>query len=90
MGTAGETINDIVSQVQRVTGLISEISNATREQTSGIGLVSQAVTQLDSSTQGNADLVRESTSAADSLRCQARELISTVDTFKIDSATVAA
>jgi methyl-accepting chemotaxis protein len=84
VGQAGETMNDIVSQVQRVTDLISEISNATREQTSGIGMVSQAVTQLDASTQGNANLVKESSNATEGLKRHARELVDTVDTFKID------
>jgi methyl-accepting chemotaxis protein len=80
---AGRTMNEIVEQVQRVAGLISEISNATREQTSGIALVSEAVTQLDTNTQGNALLVRDSAAAADGLKRQARELIDTVDTFRI-------
>ena len=40
-------MDDIVTQVKRVADLISEISSATVEQTSGIGQVSDAVTQLD-------------------------------------------
>ena len=90
VGNAGETMNDIVTQVQRVADLISEISNATREQTSGIGMVSQAVSQLDASTQGNATLVKESAAAADGLKKQAHALVNTVDTFKIDLRRVTA
>jgi methyl-accepting chemotaxis protein len=72
-----------VDQVQRVTDLIGEIGNSTHEQTSGIGLVSSAVTQLDSATQQNAALVEQSAAAASSLREQAAQLVQTVSVFKI-------
>src|SRR5512134_1729177 len=44
---AGKTMGDIVQQVKRVSDLISEISAATMEQTSGIEQINTAVTQLD-------------------------------------------
>ncbi len=80
---AGATMNDIVSQVKRVTDLIGEIGNATQEQTSGIGMVSSAVTELDSATQQNAALVEQSAAAAGSLREQAEALVRTVGVFRI-------
>ncbi len=57
---AGQTMSDIVNQVQRVTDLIGEITSSTLEQSSGIGQVNQAVTQLDQMTQQNAALVEQS------------------------------
>lgn len=42
--------------------LICEISSSTNEQTTGIGQVSLAVSQIDQSTQQNAALVEESPS----------------------------
>jgi methyl-accepting chemotaxis protein len=86
VGDAGTTMNDIVSQVKRVSDLISEISSATSEQTSGIGQVSDAVTHLDQMTQQNAALVEQSAAAAESLKRQASNLSEMVATFKLGSA----
>ena len=83
VGEAGANMDDIVSQVKRVADLIAEISSATIEQTSGIGQVSDAVTQLDQVTQQNAALVEESAAAADSLKQQASRLAEVVSVFKL-------
>ena len=80
---AGQTMQDIVREVQRVTDLIAEISASTVEQTSGIGQISAAVAQLDQVTQQNAALVEESAAAADSLNAQAQQLVQAVAVFKL-------
>jgi methyl-accepting chemotaxis protein len=80
---AGKTMNDLVIQVRRVTDLLGEIASATLEQNSGIGLVNNAVTQLDQMTQQNAALVEESAAAASSLREQAGQLAQAVAIFKL-------
>ncbi len=83
VGQAGESVRDIVQQVQRVTDLIGEITAASQEQSSGIGQVGEAVQQLDQVTQQNAALVEESAAAADSLRHQAQKLTELVSVFKL-------
>jgi methyl-accepting chemotaxis protein len=80
---AGRTMQRIVVQVKRVNDLMSEISAATLEQTSGISQVSAAVGQLDQVTQQNAALVEESAAAAESLKQQARQLVEAVSVFKL-------
>ena len=80
---AGETMERIVTQVQRVNDLVSEISAASGEQTRGIEQIGQAVSQLDQVTQQNAALVEESAAAADSMRVQAQHLAQSVSTFKV-------
>ncbi len=80
---AGATMNDIVTQVQRVNALIGQISGATREQASGVTQVGQAVGQLDQVTQQNAALVEESAAAADSLHQQATSLVQAVSVFRL-------
>ena len=80
---AGETMQRIVTQVQRVNDLVSEISAASGEQTRGIEQIGQAVAQLDQVTQQNAALVEESAAAADSMRTQAEHLAQSVSTFKV-------
>ena len=80
---AGVSMDDIVRQVQQVSGLISEISTATAEQSRGVSQVGDAVGQLDSVTQQNAALVEESAAAADSLRQQAGRLVDVVGHFRL-------
>lgn len=83
VGDAGSSMHDIVVQVKRVADLIGEISAAAVEQTSGIGHVSNAVTQLDHVTQQNAALVEESAAAAGSLSDQASRLVEAVSAFRL-------
>jgi methyl-accepting chemotaxis protein len=83
VGEAGRTMNDIVVQVKRVNDLIAEISASTGEQTTGIGQVRQAVTQLDRVTQQNARLVGASAASADSVSENALRLVNAVGVFKL-------
>jgi methyl-accepting chemotaxis protein len=80
---AGQRMQEIVSQVQRVSTLIGEIGHATREQRDGISAVSRAVGSLDGATQQNAALVEESAAAAKSLADQAAALAGTVRAFRV-------
>jgi methyl-accepting chemotaxis protein len=89
VGDAGATMDDIVGQVRRVADLINEISAATLEQTTGIGQVSDAVSQLDQVTQQNSALVEESAAAADSLKHQAAQLTEMVSVFRLGDASPA-
>ncbi len=83
VGEAGRTMDDIVSQVGRVSDLIGQISVATQEQTRGLSQVGDAVGQLDQVTQQNAALVEESAAAAESLNHQAEQLVSAVSAFRL-------
>ncbi len=82
---AGNTMNEIVASVQRVSDIIGEITAAAAEQSDGIGQVNNAVGQLDQMTQQNAALVEESAAAAESLKDQAHRLTSVVATFRLPS-----
>jgi methyl-accepting chemotaxis protein len=86
VGEAGRTMSQVVSQVQRVADLISEISAASEEQSKGISQIGDAVHQLDDVTQQNAALVEQSAAAAESLRQQAGQLAEKVAAFKLDAA----
>ncbi len=80
---AGLTMDEVVQSVQRVADIISEISAASVEQTTGINQVNQAVTNMDETTQQNAALVEEAAAAAESLVEQAVQLSDVVSVFKI-------
>ena len=83
VGTAGETMSDIVSAVTRVTDIMGEIASASDEQSRGIDQVGLAVTEMDRVTQQNAALVQESASAAAALEEQASRLSQAVAVFRI-------
>jgi len=86
VASAGTTMNDIVASVQRVADIVGEISSAAEEQSSGIGQVNRAVTDLDHMTQQNAALVEQSAAAAESLKEQASTLTTLVATFRLQAA----
>ncbi|RQV08413.1 PAS domain-containing methyl-accepting chemotaxis protein [Burkholderia cenocepacia] len=79
---AGKTMEDIVTQVKRVSDLIAEISSSTAEQSTGVAQVDQAVVHLDNITQQNAALVEQSTAASESLKQQAARLVEAVNVFR--------
>jgi methyl-accepting chemotaxis protein len=78
---AGLTMNDIMGSVQHVSEIISEISRSAAEQSTGIGQVNLAVSQLDQMTQQNAALVEQSAAAAASLKEQAHRLNQSIASF---------
>jgi methyl-accepting chemotaxis protein len=82
---AGSTMEEIVQSVQRVTDIMGEIAEASREQESGIAQINQAISEMDAVTQQNAALVEEAAAAAQSLQDQSRDLANTVSVFKLNS-----
>jgi len=79
---SGKTLDEIVGSVKRVTDIISEISAASQEQSSGIDQVNKAIMQMDQTTQQNAALVEQAASSAQSMQQQASSLQREVDFFK--------
>ena len=80
---AGNAMNELGDVVNRVAGMLDEISHATTEQSDGIGQINIAVAELDRMTQQNASLAEESTAAAEQLREQADGLAELVNSFKL-------
>lgn len=80
---AGKTMQDIVVETGGVVAMMEQISNATREQTTGLMQVNAAVSAMDQVTQQNAALVEEAASAAVSLSEQAEELTVAVGAFTL-------
>jgi methyl-accepting chemotaxis protein len=80
---AGQTMQEVVAAIRRVTEVAEEISNSNAEQSSGVAQIGEAVTQMDQATQENAALVEESAAAAESLKEQARQLVQAVLAFRL-------
>ncbi|QLW56797.1 MULTISPECIES: methyl-accepting chemotaxis protein [unclassified Citrobacter] len=81
--SAGETMDEIVNAVTRVTDIMGEIASASDEQSRGIDQVGLAVAEMDRVTQQNASLVEESAAAAAALEEQASRLTQAVAVFRI-------
>ncbi|SFK16467.1 methyl-accepting chemotaxis protein [Falsiroseomonas stagni] len=83
VGAAGQTMEEIVTSVKRVTDIMAEISAASQEQSAGIEQVNVAVAQMDKITQQNSALVEEAAAAAKSMEQQADTLMQMVSAFSI-------
>lgn len=80
---AGKNMTEIVNDVKRAAEVMRDITIASHEQSAGIDLINQAMTQMDDMTQQNAALVEQAAAAADSMKMQALGLSELVNTFKL-------
>lgn len=85
--TVGEAVQGLVANVERVAGMLGEISLAASEQSDGVGQVNQAVSELDRMTQQNTQLVEASRTAAYRLTEQAETLAQRVGGFVLKETT---
>jgi methyl-accepting chemotaxis protein len=81
---AGKTMDEVVVSIRDVTCIMGDITVASNEQSDGIEMVNQAITQMDQMTQQNAALVEEEAAATASLKELADKLASVVSEFKLD------
>jgi len=85
---AGATMNEVVASIKQVTGIMGEITVASREQSQGIEQIHAAISEMDSMTQQNAALVEEAAAAAGAMQDQSNSLMRVVNEFKIDDGNV--
>ncbi len=83
VGEAGSTMRDVVDSVQRVAGIIAEITATATHQSEGIAQVNDAMGQMDGAVQQNSALVEEAAAAADALQQQALALAEAVGVFRL-------
>jgi methyl-accepting chemotaxis protein len=80
---SGQALEEIVTSVRGVNGLMAEIAGTTQQQSSGIAQVNRAVAQMDVSVQQNAAQTEELTTTAQDLAQQAQDLQALVGLFKL-------
>ncbi len=83
VGKSGQALKRIVEQVVQINSLVSQMAQATEQQSTGIGEVNVAVNQMDQVTQQNAAMVEESTAAARNLASETQELSQLVGFFSV-------
>ena len=82
---AGATMQEILSAVERVTGIMKEIGVASRAQSDDIGRLNQSIHRIDSDTQQNAERVEQTAAVARSLRDQVNVLLDVVSSFTLSN-----
>lgn len=81
---SGTTLNDIVSSIKEISGLVGEISVSGKEQAIGLEKINEAISQVDDSTQENAAMVKQVSQASSRASQQTNELNDTIAFFKLD------
>lgn len=79
---SGQTLQEILMAVKKVSDIVAEMAAATREQASGIEQVNQAILQMDQVTQKNAGLVSQTASASQTIHEQTGQLQKLMDFFR--------
>jgi methyl-accepting chemotaxis protein len=87
---SGQTLEEIVASVKRVTDIIGEIAAASQEQSGGIDQVNRAVSQMDLVVQANAAQTDALASTAQTLATQASQLQALVGRFELEGGRHAA
>ncbi len=80
---SGAVLKGIVVQVKKVADLNQEIASASIEQANGIGQISKAMNELDTSTQANASASEEVAASAEEMSSQADLLRSLVGELSV-------
>ncbi len=74
VGDTGKALEQIIRQVEQINGNVAAIVEASREQSTGIREISNAVNSMDQNTQQNAAMVEETTAASHNLAREAEAL----------------
>ena len=80
---SGQTLNDIVTSVKRVSDIVCEIAAASKEQLTGVEQVNKAMSQMDRVTQANAAQTEEMSGTSGMLLQHARTLSDNVARFRL-------
>ena len=74
VSNTNDAFRQVADSTVKVGGLVSEISEASKEQSDGIDQVNNAITQMDKVVQQNAANAEESASASEEMSAQAKQL----------------
>nr|WP_299242227.1 methyl-accepting chemotaxis protein [uncultured Halomonas sp.] len=85
VSNSSDILETISEQMKKMALLVSEITTASTEQSSGIEQINQAMSQLEEVTQQNAALVEEMAAASKSLDEQSEEMAGVIEQFKVSA-----
>jgi methyl-accepting chemotaxis protein len=80
---SGNSMEGVLSAVERVTAIMEEVGHASAEQSSGISQISQTLVELEQGTQQNAGLATRNSEQVERLQAQAQALLEVVSRFEL-------
>lgn len=86
---AGKLLDEIVPSINKTSDLVQEITAASEEQSSGVGQINTAMSQLNQITQQNASSSEELAATAEEMSSQAEQLQQLMGFFKVEMSGVA-
>ncbi len=87
VGNAGEALSEVITQVDAIALMTTEIATSAEEQSIGLSEINIGVNQLDQATQQNAAMVQESMSRGDALVQETGKLHDLVGQFQMSGGT---
>ncbi len=81
---AGNLLDEMVPSINKTSDLVQEITAASEEQSSGVGQINTAMTQLNQITQQNASSSEELAATAEEMSSQAEQLQQSMSFFQLD------
>jgi len=85
VGDTGKALESIAENIVEVTGLVSEISNSTQRQATGLSTVNETLSKIEKMTQQNAAMCEETSAATRNLKQHAGVLSQQVSAFELDA-----
>jgi methyl-accepting chemotaxis protein len=86
---AGKLLGEMVPHIKKTSDLVQEITAASEEQSSGVGQINGAITQLNQVTQKNAAGSEELAATAEEMSSQAEQLQQAMAFFRLESSGMA-
>ncbi len=83
---SGQLLTELVPSIRKTADLVQEVAAASREQSSGVAQINQALAQVDNVTQRNASSAEELSSTAEEMASQAEALEELMAFFKLSEA----
>jgi methyl-accepting chemotaxis protein len=82
---AGKLLDEMVPTINKTSDLVQEITAASEEQSSGVGQINTAMSQLNQITQQNASSSEELAATAEEMSSQAEQLQQSMSFFRLES-----
>lgn len=83
VGNAGEALGEIITQVNDISSMTSQIATSAEEQAIGLSEINIGVNQLDQVTQQNAAMVQDQIMRGDMLSAETQKLSNLIKQFRI-------
>jgi methyl-accepting chemotaxis protein len=81
MDRAGATMDNIQTAIRKVTDIMSDLSDSSRQQAVEVAQLGEVMSEMDTATQQNAAMVEQMAAATSSLKSHADELVRAVEVF---------